>query len=448
MFKETVLNVDKARMIDEIVDKGLLEPQPSASFFTGETNHDSNADDGNFVSPPDPFNEAFVTYHWPDRTEKNISELTLPTVQHKGAELGEIQGLDKALQLTQDFLASVRGLWDVVQASNLQLSQNDRDEINRIFSTLIHRQEQKTGETIPQAISESDQISRKGNRSRVEHRLNHIDACRNKLRAVVLHLSDGKVPEKNVMQFNDSNIATLKAPAHTQGVLLIFSKMQSSYQYTGTGTNWGEALTGSVMTAGDRPWFAKVSIPAAQIIDQTGNPFESFPEHIAQLGVAGDMVQVHQYTLRIPASGELHFPFQVNGSFGQARFLFLPEDNHIQPIDQYFYAEGVSSNDYVQTEKSRYREVVRKRRLIESHITLGEQMMIAIASAVANMPELGTLFNTAIRTLQLLIHQANEGLMDHIEIKNHAQQEINLHIARHFPKVSTTDLPKDRYSPH
>ena len=447
MFEETMPSVDKARMMDEIVDKGLLEPQPS-SFPTGETNHGSTADDRNFISPPDPFSETFVAYHWPERTEKNSSELILPTIQHNGAELGEIQGLDNALQLAQNFLASVRGLWNVVQSSNLQLSQNDRDEINHIFSTLIQRQEQKTGEAIPQAVCESDNISRKGNRSRIEHRLNHIDTCRNKLRAMVLHLSDGKVPEKHVTKFSDSNIATLRAPAHTQGVLLIFSKMKSSYRYTGTGTNWGEALTGSVMTSGDRPWFAKVAIPTAQIIDQTGNPYEPFPKQIAQLGVAGDMVQVHQYTLRVPASGELHFPFQVNGSFGQARFLFLPDDNRIQPIDQYFHAEGVSSNEYVQTEKSRYREVFRKRRLIESHITLGEQMMIAIASAVANIPELGSLFNATIRTLQLLIHQANEGLMDHIELKNHAQQEINLHIARHFPRVSTSNLPKDRYSPH
>ncbi|GMQ90833.1 MAG: hypothetical protein BMS9Abin11_0138 [Gammaproteobacteria bacterium] len=448
MFEETVCKADKSRMMDEIIEKNLLDPErPVGLLHTGNTKQakDKARIDADFDSPPDPFDNNFIACHWSERADETNATIQLPAMRCSVAKLGNVSGLKQVVYDSRELLGTVRGLWSALQQSNSPLAPEVLDGLDRNFRLLIEQQGKKTGQPVPEPVSQGVELNP---RFRIEQNLKQIDNSLNHLRFPDFHISEGQSPDENIVSYDETEVITITAPAYSNGVLMIFSKMESTYSFPGKGTNWGERMLGPSLAFGDRPWFAKVALPVSQIIDENGLPYASYPTQIAQLGVAGSAVQVHQYTVSIPGSGELKLPLQLNGSYGKARFIFLPEDTRCQPVDEMLLIRGQYEDNYIEQELIRFRKTSNIQRLIAANITLSEQLLSSMASALSVVPEIGDMFNIAIQTLQLYINHTKQSILDNIESKNHAQQEINLMIAKQFPRSGPIGLPEDNYPPH
>jgi hypothetical protein len=448
MFEEAVCRTDKLKMMDEIIEKDLMDPERPVGLLSSGNAEQAKKNtqiDADFDSPPDPFDSSFIAYHWSERTDETNATIQLPAMQCSVAKLGNVSGLQQVVYDSRELLGTVRGLWAALQQSNSPLAPEVLEGLNRNFRLLIEQQEKKTGHPVPEPASQGVELNP---RFRIEQNLKQIDNSLNRLRFPDFHISEGQCPNGDIVHCDETEVITITAPAYTNGVLMIFSKMESTYSFPGKGTNWGERMVGPSLAFGDRPWFAKVALPVSQIIDENGLPYASYPTQIAQLGVAGNAVQVHQYTVSIPGSGELKLPLQLNGSYGKARFIFLPEDTRCQPVDEMLLVRGQYEDKYIQQERVRFRKTGNIQRLIAANITLSEQLLSSMASALSVLPEIGDIFNTAIRTLQLFINHTKQSILDNIESKNYAQQKINSLIAKQYPRSGPIGLPENNYSPH
>lgn len=446
-MSDTRMPVDDngSKWMEEIEDwfgESVFDIGDNPDLARGEGDKGKGGKDDQFPTAPTYFDPRFIPYNYPDHsTDCEGLSLTLPAAVSAGANLGDVSGLDEAESLVDAIFGKVKATVPYVRYWLDRLPGTD-DERRQLEGYLDqHFPGEFDGPPPPQAPSRGD----------VERSLGEALDKTRELESR-LYRTENVTRIRRIMGLANPQAATITAPPGQKIAIHIFSQMLSTYSDSGRGTSHSDPNAGvpRIDQSEDLPWFAKVKIPQAVLIQYLlSRPKPPGRGNILQLGIAGQHTAIHAAELQVPQNGQIRLPMTLADNYGKALVIVTHEGQKKCLAHALFKSQGPYEDHIAAAERARFARIEARRDAILNRLSLIADLLVllGIAITIIPVPIWASLGNFVVRVLERGIQAAKRATKSKIDAANKRQRRMNLTMAEAFPELGPVGGPEDNPLP-